>query len=55
MALVKNRKEALSKYDIEKVFSLEEASQIMKDITNVKFEIDIFNQALLERLRVLRL
>lgn len=38
MALVKNRKEALSKYDIEKVFSLEEASQIMKDITNVKFD-----------------
>ena len=38
MALTKNRKEALSKYDAEKVYSLDEASQIVKDITNVKFD-----------------
>jgi len=38
MALTKNRKEALSKYDTENVYSLEEASQIVKDITKVKFD-----------------
>lgn len=38
MALTKNRKEALSKYDTENVHSLEEASQIVKDITKVKFD-----------------
>ena len=38
MALTKNRKEALSKYDTEKVYSLDEASQIVKDITKVKFD-----------------
>ena len=38
MALTKNRKEVLSKYDTEKVYSLDEASQIVKDITKVKFD-----------------
>jgi len=38
MALTKNRKEALSKYDTENVYSLEEASQIVKDVTTVKFD-----------------
>lgn len=38
MALTKNRKEALSKYDTEKVYSLDEASQIVKEITKVKFD-----------------
>lgn len=38
MALTKNRKEALSKYDTENVYSLQEASQIVKDITKVKFD-----------------
>lgn len=38
MALSKKRKEALGKYDITKVHSLEEASQIVKDITNIKFD-----------------
>jgi large subunit ribosomal protein L1 len=38
MALAKNRKEALSKYDTENVYSLEEASQIVKDVTMVKFD-----------------
>jgi large subunit ribosomal protein L1 len=38
MALTKNRKEALSKYHTEKVYSLDEASQIVKEITKVKFD-----------------
>ena len=38
MVLTKNRKEALSKYDTENVYSLQEASQIVKDITKVKFD-----------------
>ena len=38
MTLVKNRKEALSKYDSEKVYSLEDASKIVKDVTKVKFD-----------------
>ena len=38
MALTKNGKEALSKYDTENVYSLEEASQIVKDVTTVKFD-----------------
>ena len=38
MALTKNRKEALSKYDTENVYSLQEASQIVRDITKVKFD-----------------
>ncbi len=38
MTLTKNKKEALSKFDKEKAYSLEEASSIVKDITNVKFD-----------------
>ena len=38
MTSTKNRKEALSKFDNEKAYSLEEASGIVKDITNVKFD-----------------
>ena len=38
MALTKNRKEALSKYDTENVYTLEEASQIVKDVTMVKYD-----------------
>ena len=36
MTLAKNRKEALSKYDSEKAYSLEDASKIVKDVTKVK-------------------
>ena len=35
MAITKNRKDALSKFDTEKVYDLEEASQIVKDITKL--------------------
>lgn len=38
MAITKNRKDALSKFDTEKVYNLEEASKIVKDITKVKFD-----------------
>ena len=38
MAITKNRKDALSKFDTEKVYNLEEASQIVKDITKLKFD-----------------
>jgi large subunit ribosomal protein L1 len=38
MAITKNRKDALSKFDTEKVYDLEEASQIVKDITKLKFD-----------------
>tara|TARA_B100001113_G_scaffold328765_1_gene303181 strand:- start:82 stop:774 length:693 start_codon:yes stop_codon:yes gene_type:complete len=38
MTLSKNRKEALSKYDTEKSYSLEDASKIVKDISKVKFD-----------------
>jgi large subunit ribosomal protein L1 len=38
MTLSKNRKEALSKYDIEKSYSLEDASKIVKDISKFKFD-----------------
>ena len=38
MTLSKNRKEALSKYDNEKSYSLEDASKIVKDISNLKFD-----------------
>ena len=34
----KNRKEALSKYDNEKSYSLEDASKIVKDISKLKFD-----------------
>jgi large subunit ribosomal protein L1 len=38
MTLTKNRKEALSKFDTEKAYSLEEASNIVKEISNMKFD-----------------
>ena len=38
MTLSKYRKEALSKYDIEKSYSLEDASKIIKDISKQKFD-----------------
>ena len=38
MKLSKNRKEALSKYDTEKSYSLEDASKIVKDISKLKFD-----------------
>tara|TARA_B100000683_G_scaffold21585_1_gene20559 strand:- start:209 stop:901 length:693 start_codon:yes stop_codon:yes gene_type:complete len=38
MTLSKNRKEALSKYDNEKSYSLEDASKIVKDISKFKFD-----------------
>ena len=38
MAITKNRKDALSKFDTEKVYNLDEASQIVKDITKLKFD-----------------
>jgi large subunit ribosomal protein L1 len=38
MTLSKNRKEALSKYDNEKSYSLEDASKIVKDISKLKFD-----------------
>ena len=41
MKLTKNRKAALEKYDLEKVFSLEEASKIVKEITYTKFDASI--------------
>jgi large subunit ribosomal protein L1 len=38
MTLSKNRKEALSKFDTEKSYSLEDASKIVKDISKFKFD-----------------
>jgi large subunit ribosomal protein L1 len=38
MTLSKNRKEALSNYDTEKSYSLEDASKIVKDISKFKFD-----------------
>ena len=38
MGLSKKRKEALSKYDQEKEYNLEEASKIIKEISNTKFD-----------------
>jgi large subunit ribosomal protein L1 len=38
MALTKKRKEALSKYDITKVYTLEEATKIVKQVSNTKFD-----------------
>lgn len=38
MRVSKNQKEALSKYDASKSYSLEEASGIMKEISNAKFD-----------------
>ncbi len=39
--LSKNRKEAFSKIDKNKLYSLEEASALVKEITNVKFDASI--------------
>ncbi len=41
MALSKNRKSALAKYDPSQVYSLEEASKIVKDITTTKFDASV--------------
>lgn len=41
MKLTKNRKAALEKYDLDKVYSLEEASKIVKDITFSKFDASV--------------
>jgi len=41
MALTKKRKEALAKYDSEKVYSLDEASKIIKEISTTKFDSSI--------------
>ena len=38
MALTKKRKEALAKYDVEKSYSLSEASTILKQVSNAKFD-----------------
>ena len=38
MALTKKRKEALSKIDADKLYNLEEASQVVKDITKTNFD-----------------
>ena len=38
MTLSKYRKEALSKFDIEKFYSLDDASKIVKDISKHKFD-----------------
>lgn len=41
MQVSKKRKEALSKYDIAKTYTLEEASGIVKEISNAKFDSSI--------------
>lgn len=41
MKLTKNRKAALGKYDVDKVYSLEEASKIVKDITFSKYDASV--------------
>ena len=41
MTLSKYRKEALSKFDVEKSYSLEDASKIVKDITFTKFDASV--------------
>jgi large subunit ribosomal protein L1 len=38
MALTKKRKEALAKYDTEKVYSMNEASKIIKEISTTNFD-----------------
>jgi len=38
MALTKKRKEALAAYDVEKSYSLREASDILKQVANAKFD-----------------
>lgn len=39
--LTKNMKEALSKFDVEKQYNLDEAAKIVKDITSTKFDASI--------------
>ena len=39
--ITKNRKDALSKYDNSKTYSLEEASSVIKEISNVNFDSSI--------------
>ena len=39
--ITKKRKDALSKYDTSKTYSLEEASSVIKDISNVNFDSSI--------------
>ena len=34
----KNRKEVLSKVDLDKMYSLDEASSLVKDLSKVKFD-----------------
>jgi large subunit ribosomal protein L1 len=41
MALTKKQKEVLTKFDKEKVYSLTDASSILKDITSVKFDASV--------------
>jgi len=41
MALTKKRKEALAKFDSEKVYSLDEASKIIKEISTTNFDSSI--------------
>ncbi len=41
MALTRKQKEAANKFDKEKTYSLEDASKIVKDITNVKFDASV--------------
>ena len=41
MKISKNRKLALSKYDANKAYSVEEAAKIVKDITTTKFDSSI--------------
>lgn len=38
MALTKKRKEALAKYDVTKVYSLDEATKLVKEVSNTKFD-----------------
>ncbi len=39
--LTKNQKEAISKFDANKAYNLNEASSVIKDITNVKFDASV--------------
>lgn len=41
MGLTKNRKAALAKYDVEKNYSLVEASKIVKEISSTKFDASV--------------
>ena len=41
MALSKKRKEVLSKFDQEKAYSLDEASSILKEVSNTNFDATI--------------